>query len=85
MLQVKAGRCTVRDISTASSREAVLVGDAFFELSRYDAAATLPMHRELATYVHRILSEEWALLSEHDRLHHKHGRLGKGPSGRYWT
>ncbi|MCA0871577.1 hypothetical protein LCL97_12125 [Seohaeicola saemankumensis] len=59
----------VRDISTASAREAVLVGDAFYDLARYDPEATLPIRRDLATYVHLVLHEEWALLSERDTLH----------------
>lgn len=59
----------VRDISTASAREAVLVGDAFYDLRRYDPEVTLPIRRDLATYVHLVLNEEWALLSERDSLH----------------
>ncbi|MDJ0823398.1 MAG: DUF4239 domain-containing protein [Paracoccaceae bacterium] len=56
-----------RDISTAASREAVLVNDVFFDLRRYDVEETAALQRELALYVDEVLRREWSLLaSERD-------------------
>ncbi|MCE8510883.1 hypothetical protein MB818_11720 [Ruegeria sp. 1NDH52C] len=58
----------VRDISTASAREAVLVGDAFYDLKRYDPEETLPIRKDLAGYVRLVLEQEWDSLAEADIL-----------------
>lgn len=52
----------IRDISTAASREAVLVGDTFYDLRRYDDEGTRDIRTHMAEYVRAILYDEWPRL-----------------------
>uniref|UniRef100_UPI003B5215D2 bestrophin-like domain n=1 Tax=Roseovarius indicus TaxID=540747 RepID=UPI003B5215D2 len=53
----------VRDISTAASREAVLVGDTFYDLRRYDDEGTRDIRTHMAEYTRAVLYEEWPSLA----------------------
>lgn len=58
----------VRDIKTASAREAVLVGDTFYDLRRYDDAGTREIRAELARYTRAVLYAEWPGLARDKAL-----------------
>ncbi|KRS16667.1 DUF4239 domain-containing protein [Roseovarius indicus] len=58
----------VRDISTAASREAVLVGDTFYDLRRYDDEGTLDIRTHVAEYTRAVLYEEWPSLASEKAL-----------------
>ena len=55
-------------VETAVEREAALVANVFFDLERYDAAATEPLRRELAAYVAEVLEREWDALGRREGL-----------------
>lgn len=59
----------LRDISTAASREAVMVGDIYFDLGRYgQPEITTPIREDIALYAHIVLTEEWPQMAETRRL-----------------
>ncbi len=59
----------LRDVSTAASREAALVGNVFYDLERYDAEATREARAGLARYVDHVLTSEWGQLGRTRTLH----------------
>jgi hypothetical protein len=55
-------------VRNTAAREAALVGDVFFDLTRYDAAGTEAIRRDLAAYTEIVLGEEWDTLARHETL-----------------
>jgi hypothetical protein len=59
----------LRDVSMASSREAALVGDIFYDLGRYDPVTTAAVQTRLASYTRHVLESEWGRLGTERSLH----------------
>jgi hypothetical protein len=57
-----------REVRVTTSREAGLVGDVFFDLKRYDGAATVDARRHLAAYTAAVLEVEWQTLAQYKSL-----------------
>jgi len=49
----------VNQIRDATSREAALMADVFYDLKRYDDAGTLAIRTDVAHYVAAVVNEEW--------------------------
>lgn len=55
-------------VKETTSREGALIGDVFFDLKRYDDAATIDARRDLAAYTAAVLGNEWETLARHKSL-----------------
>jgi hypothetical protein len=57
------------ELRTVAAEEAVLIGDVFHDLRRFDPELTDSTRRYLARYSELVVSEEWQSLSETGMLH----------------
>ena len=55
-------------IRTTVSKEAIAVGDVFFDLGRLDPNSTLKYRQSLASYTHAVVNDEWERLGKGDGL-----------------
>lgn len=56
------------DTRRTMTREAALVGDIFYDLKRYDDAATKPARDHLTEYASVVINREWESLAKTGRL-----------------
>jgi len=58
----------LNQVRETTSKEAALIGDAFFDLKRYDEQGTTDARQHLAAYVAEVVANEWETLAREHAL-----------------
>ena len=51
-------------VKNTVTKEAVAVGNVFFDLGRFEQSETLEIRKSLSSYVHSVVHEEWSRLAQ---------------------